>query len=266
MRPDWLVFSLRGPKAASAARAFALVLLLACAARAQTPPVTAGECKATPAPGTKADAVASKDDSVGIRIEVKGSGGEPLQRKRFFLLVNSPAGAGSYWSDAPRREDFMKGASPELRTWLAKYDCDTLYCPEYEAGFADAVKTVPEFKKAYDDGLRKYRSEKLALRWVTVNFPLKSLRTDYYRRKRTWLENTALKLGGTSSVVTDEKGVAVFANLKPGIYYVSNLAPFEKGRLLWVCAVTTPPSQPRLVYSVTVGMSAPKQQAAAPAK
>ena len=265
MRPGRLVFSLRGALALSTKAALTFVALLACAldASAQTP--NAGACKTVLPPGVKADAPVPAGEKVGILLVVTGPDGKPLQRKRFFLLERSVAPAVADAASAPRREDYLKGASPQLVEWLAKHDCDSLYCPEYEAEYAAAVKTVPEFKRAYDEGVRRYHSESLALRWVTVNFPLKDARTAYYKRKRAWLENTALKLGGAvASVMTDEKGKAYFTGLKPGSYYVSNLAPLEQGGLVWDCAVTTAPQLSRLLYSVTVELSAPKQQAAAP--
>ncbi|MCA1635193.1 MAG: hypothetical protein LC802_16245 [Acidobacteria bacterium] len=145
-------------------------------------------------------------------------------------------------------------------------DCDSLYCPEYEAEYAEAVKTVPEFKKAYEDGIKKYRNQKLALRWLMVNFPLKNVRTDYYKRKKAWLEQAAGKAGKVTSAMTDEKGVAIFTELKLRTYYVSNLVPLEDGNILWNCAVTVPPPVPRQLYSVTVEFSAPKATAAAATK
>jgi hypothetical protein len=241
--------------------AFVAVLACACAAAAQTP----GACKTTLPPGVKADAPVPAGEKVGIQLVALGPDGKPLQRKRFFLLGRSAAPAFADAPAAPRRADYLKGASPQLVEWLGRHDCDSLYCPEYEAEYAAAAKTVPEFRRAYEEGVRKYRSESLALRWITVNFPLKDARTAYYKRKRAWLENTALKLGGAvASVMTDEKGKAYFTGLKPGTYYVSNLAPLEPGGLVWDCAVTTAPQLSRLLYSVTVEMSAPKRQATPP--
>lgn len=263
MRPDRLVFSPRGARPTKAALALAALLACASASTAQTP--KAGACKNVLPPNVKADAPVPEGERVGLKIVVTGADGTPLQRKRFFLLEHGAAAAAADAPAAPRREDYMKGASPQLVEWLGEHDCDSIYCPEYESEYAAAVKSVPEFKKAYDDGLRKYRSESLALRWVTVNFPLKDARTAYYKRKRAWLESTAVKLGGAvGSVMTDEKGIAYFTNLKPGSYYVSNLAPLEAGGLVWDCAVKTAPQLSRLLYSVTVEMSAPKQQAAPP--
>jgi hypothetical protein len=117
---------------------------------------------------------------------------------------------------------------------------------------------VPEFKRAYDEGMRRYRSERLALRWITVDFPLKEARTEYYKRKKLWLETAARGAGALASVMTDEKGVGYLTNVKPGAYYVSNLLPLEGGQLLWDCSVTTAPQLSRLLYSVTVEMGAPK--------
>jgi len=253
MRPDRLVFSLPF--------SLALAVLFACAhAAAQTASPASGTCKVKTPEGMKIETPSSPGVTTGIKIVVKvpdGPDGKPVQRKRFYLLARS---AGSVdLATAPKREDFLQGASKQLLNWLDKHDCDSLYCPEYEAEYADAVKTVPEFKQAYDEGVRKYHNDKLALRWVMVNFPLKNVRTEYYRRKKAWLEQAAQKAGRVSSVMTDEKGIGYFTGVKLGSYYVSNLTPLDAGGLLWDCQVTAIPPIPKQLNSVTVELSAPKQ-------
>jgi hypothetical protein len=259
MRPDRLVFSLP--------RALAAALLLACAqtALAQTPAPVAGACKANTPEGLKVETPSSPNVTTGIRITVKGPDGQPVPRKRFFLLSRNVTATDTGLATAPKRADFLQGASKELRDWLAKHDCDSLYCPEYEAGYADAVKTVPEFKQAFADGQKKYHSDRLALAWVTDNFPLKNVRTEYYKRKKAWLDQAAQKAGSVSSVMTDEKGGAYFTGVKLGSYYISNLMPLEEGGVLWDCQVTAIPPIPRQLYSVSVEMSAAKP-ASAPSK
>ena len=240
------------PGAQSVALALGFLLIFASHARAQTP---AGTCKVNAPQGVKPEA--SADATTGIRLTVTGADGKPVQRKRFYLLERSAKASAEGTPAAPRREDFLQGASPPLREWLARHDCDTLYCPEYEAQYAEAVKTVPEFKRAYDEGLRKYGSERLALQWLTVNFPLRNVRTEYYMRKKAWLEDAARRAGKVSSVMTDEKGVAFFTGVRPRAYFVSNLAPLEGG-LVWACRVTAGPPIPKQLHSVTVEMSAAK--------
>jgi hypothetical protein len=249
MRPD------RHAANAVAGAALALCcLILAAQARAQTN--AAGACKVNPPQGVKPEAAAGQ--TTALRITAVGPEGKPVQRKRFYLLERSAKEAAlAGMPPAPRREEFLQGASTELRTWLARHDCDTLYCPEYEADYASAVKTVPEFRKAYEDGLRKYKSERLALEWLTVNFPLKNVRTEFYGRRKAWLEEAARRAGRVSSVMTDEKGVAFFTGVRPGAYFVSNLAPLEGG-LVWDCAVTALPPIPKQLHSVSLEMSAPK--------
>lgn len=249
----------------------ALVLLAAAVSVAQTAPPAAtaaspetphatpavGLCQAKPAQGAKAGGQPS--ETTGVRLDVKGADGKPLRRReRFYLLERSVREAAPDWSRAPRREEFLAGASPELRAWLARHDCDTLYCPEYEAEYEQAVGSVPEFKKAFADGLRKYRSRELALKWLTVNFPLKGARAEFYRRKRAWLEEAARRAGLVSSVMTDEKGTAYFLGVKPGRYFVSNLLP-EGAGVLWDCAVDVPPPVPKQLHSVTLDLTHKKQ-------
>lgn len=253
MRPDRLVFSLRG------ALALAALLLCANAAAAQAPAPAAGACKAATPQGVTPPPAPAPDATTGIRIVATGPNGKPLQRKRFYLLQRSARAATATFSAAPRQAEFLQGASPQLREWLSRHDCDSLYCPEYEAEYAEAVKTVPEFKSAYEEGRRKYHNDKLALRWVTVNFPLRNVRTEYYKRKRFWLDQAAQGAGKVASVMTDEKGAAYFTGVRPGSYYISNLLPFDEGGPVWDCQVTAPPPLPKQVHSVLVEMSAPKK-------
>jgi hypothetical protein len=249
-----------------------LCLFAAASARAQGAPPAAA-CQPSPTPVAvrpDADAAASAAtppaapaEAGGIRVFLLGADRKPLARKRLFLLERSAFGAGGPdWAAMPKRADYLKGASPQLREWLARRDCDSLYCPEFAAEFPEAVKTVPEFKRAYEEGLRKYRSERLALKWLAVNFPLKNVRTEYFRRKRAWLEDAGRKTGKVVSFMTDEKGRAVFTGFKPGDYYVSNLFPLEEGGPVWDCKVTTLPPHPRQMWALTYVLSAPARQSA----
>ena len=256
------MFSLRGVRAFATRAALAFVSAFVCAFSAQAQASRAGVCKTTLPPGVKAEAPSPSGVPVGIKLTVKDSSGSPVRRKRFFLLERSAASSVGADTPAPRREDFFKTASPELRKWLGQHDCDSLYCPEYEAEYGRAVEAVPEFRRAYDEGFRRYKNKSLALRWVTVYFPLQRERTEFYKSKKAWLEAASKRAGAVASVMTDETGTAYFTNLKPGSYYVSNLLPLGADGLLWDCAVTTAPQLSRLLYSVTVEMTAPKPAAA----
>lgn len=196
------------------------------------------------------------DPPAGVRIRVKNSEGNPIPRKRFFLLTASAEKSGLDWASVPAREAFLKSASAELRQWVEQYDCDTLYCPEFEAEFEAAKDTVPEFRQAYAEGLRRYKNPRLALRWLTINFPLKEARLGYYESKKRWLDAAARKAGAVASVMTDEKGEAYFVGVKTGSYYVSNLIPLEKGNFLWDAPVTIPPLLPGKLHSASVELNA----------
>jgi hypothetical protein len=230
-----------------------LCLISAANARAQVPP-PAASCQPTPTP-IAAKPAEAEAEAGGIRIFLYGADKKPLVRKRFYLLRRSAFSAGLDWASMPKRADSLQGASPQLREWLARHDCDSLYCPEFESEFPEAVKTVPEFKRAYDDGLRKYRNERLALKWLAVNFPLRNVRSDYFRRKRAWLDRAAGQAGKVVSFMTDEKGRAIFTGFKAGDYYISNLFPFEEGGPVWDCKVTTLPPNPRQMWAVTYVLS-----------
>lgn len=253
-------------------KAVMLSLLACCAlqgvARSQTiAPASSpafAECAVTPAPpdAKKLLAASAQEQTSGIRLVVKNADGKPVERKRFYLLTKDVQSAGLDWSDLPQRDEFTRGASQPLLEWLRRHDCDSLYCPEYEADYESAVKTVPEFRKAYEAGLRKYRNEKLALRWLMVNFPLRNVRTAYYKKKKAWLERAAARAGAVKSVMTGEKGDAYFTSVKTGTYYISNLMPLEQGRALWNCEVTVPPPLARQLHSVSVNFTVP--QASAP--
>jgi hypothetical protein len=244
--------TLRRTALTKAAMSSVIVLLCLGAARAQGAP-PAATCQPSPTPiAVKPDAAPAPTEAGGIRVFLFDAEKKPVARKRFFLLRRSAlAAAGPDWAAMPKRADYLQGASPQLREWLARHDCDSLYCPEFESEFPEAAKTVPEFKRAYDEGVRKYRNERLALKWLAVNFPLKNVRSEYFKRKRAWIEQAAQKTGRVVSFMTDEKGRAVFTGFPPGDYYISNLFPFEEGGPVWDCKVTTLPPNPRQMWAVT---------------
>jgi hypothetical protein len=228
------------------------VLLCAVAARAQASAPPVATCQPSPTPLVVKDAPAASEAG-GIRLFLFDAGKKPVARKRFFLLRQSPLATPGLinWLTMPKRADYLQGASPQLRDWLARHDCDSIYCPEFESEFPEAVKTIPEFKRAYEDGLRKYRSERLALQWLAVNFPLKNVRSEYFKRKRAWIEEAAQKTGRVVSFMTDEKGRAIMTGFPPGDYYISNLFPFEEGGPVWDCKVKALPPVPRQMWAVT---------------
>ena len=237
----------------------ALVSVLSLAAQesyAQQTPVAGAYTVTLAKPEDAKAEPGAQDPPSGVRIRVKDADGKPVARKRFFLLAKSAAQSGLDWSAVPSREEFLKGASPELRAWLARHDCDTLYCPEYVAEFAAARDSVPELRSAYAEGLRRYKSPKVALRWITVNFPLKDARTGFYEKKKAWLAEAARRAGVVASVMTDERGEAYFTGVKTGSYYVSNLFPLEPSRVVWDAPVKVPVAPPGKLHSVTVDLAA----------
>jgi hypothetical protein len=228
------------------------------AAEANPATTTVAEAKPSVSPAT-----AEEPETSNLRIVAKGVGGSALQRLRFYALRRSVAQVpGINLSSYPRRADYFKEVSKELRDLLEKHRCDTLYCPDLINQYESLTKTVPEFKKAYEIGLEKYGGrERLALDWLMVNFPRKNLRTEFYDSKRRWLEKVAEQAGAVASVMTNEKGEAFFMRLAPGLYHVSNLMPLEEGNLIWDCAVTVPPPSGKELHSATVTMTAPKEAA-----
>lgn len=247
------------PRRNAALALCSLCMLLAAAGRAdarQTAAPAYGSFNVTPKPEEVKSNPAAAAATSRVRIRVKDAEGKPVQRKRFYLLSGSAEAAGLDWPSVPARDEFFGGASPELREWLGRHDCDTLYCPEYEAAFGSAKEVVPEFRRAYAEGLRRYKSPRLALRWMTVNFPLKEIRTRYYDGKKDWLSRAAQKAGSVASVMTDEKGEAYFVGVRLGSYHVSNLIPLGVGRIVWDAPVSVPPLLPGKLHSVTVELTA----------
>ncbi len=192
----------------------------------------------------------------GVRIRVKGADGKPVARKRFYLTTKSLEQIVPDWSSVPKRKSFLEKASPELRAWIEAHDCDSLYCPEYEAAFETGKESVPELKSAYAEGLKRHRDARLAVGWIRVHFPLKELRLGYYQTKKGWLARTAQAAGVVASVMTDERGEAYFTGVKTGSYFVSNLIPIEQGNLVWSAPVTVPSLLPGKLHSATVELIA----------
>lgn len=186
-----------------------------------------------------------------IRLKVKFKSGEvtkELARKRFFLIKGSLDENKSLierfkQTEVMSRECYYrsKGASDALIKWLKDNDCDSVYCREVEAKYVTGSEAVPEFKAAYDKGLRDFKSPELARRWLTVNLAA-DIRDGYFNLKQQTI-NSLIKQAETASgksvlsIMTDRKGTAYLTDIEPGTYIVSNLvgSETESTRILWAC-------------------------------
>jgi hypothetical protein len=123
-----------------------------------------------------------------------------------------------------------------LIKWLKENDCDSIYCREIEEKYLDGNEAVPEFKTAYQMGLREFKTAELARRWLTVNVPA-DLRDGFYNEKERAINGLIAPAVTTISVMTDRKGTAYLTDIEPGTYTISNLVGSEtsKSSIVWAC-------------------------------
>ena len=186
-----------------------------------------------------------------LRLKIKYKSGEAtreLSRKRFFLIKGSLEENKSLIDKIKQtatisRECYYrsKGASEALIKWLNENDCESLYCREIEEKYLRGNEAVPEFKAAYDLGLREFKSPELARGWLTVNLPAE-LRDGFYKQKQELINGLLKQVEETTrtkvmSVMTDRKGTAYLTDIEPGVYTISNLvaSETEKTSILWAC-------------------------------
>ena len=203
------------------------------------------------APGLTAHTQTPAANRGAIRLKVKFKSGDvtrELARKRFFLIKGSLDENKSLidrikQTEVMSRECYYrsKGASAALIRWLKESDCDSVYCREVEEKYVTGSEAVPEFKAAYDEGLRDFKSPELARRWLTVNLAA-DIRDGYYNLKQQTI-NSLIKQAETASgrsvlsVMTDRKGTAYLTDIEPGTYIISNLvgSETESTRIFWAC-------------------------------
>ena len=176
-----------------------------------------------------------------IRLKVKFKSGDvtkELARQRFFLIKGSLEENKSLiekikQTEVTSRECYYrsKGASEALIKWLKGNDCDSVYCREIEEKDVAGNEAVPEFKTAYDKGLRDFKSPELARRWLTVNLS-DDIRSGFYNQQQRVIEALIAQAESSSktrvlSVMTDRKGTAYLTDIEPGTYVVSNLVGSE---------------------------------------
>jgi hypothetical protein len=209
-----------------------------------------------------ADAVLIRAQTVGSievngRVRIAGKQ-EKLVRKRFYLFrggleANRALVDRIKATTVVSRECFFcsQNASPELIAWLRSQDCESPFC---RAISANDAKTVPEFKTAYESGLKKYRGkDNIALEWLTTSLP-PGLVNGFYRQRKTATDTALGGVRAMQSAMTDSVSVkALFVDVpvklegsaKTEAYLISNIIPIEfQGKsYLWACEVDVAPSR-----------------------
>ena len=185
---------------------------------------------------------------VSGRVKIEGKA-ERLERKRFYLLrggldENKNLIEKLKTADLVSRDCFYSqlNASPQFICWLKKKKCESPYCGEIEK---TAIETVPEFKTAYQKGLRQFGNRPaIAEKWLTTNLA-PPFREGFYLKQKSLLENILSGVKPLQSAMTDTVSVkAIFIDIplnlngkKAETFLVSNLLPMEVGdkSYIWAC-------------------------------
>jgi hypothetical protein len=208
------------------------------------------ECRA-PASQSQARGV------IRLRVRPKINGAEKgLSRKRFFLIKGSLQDHQKLLESinrplVPARDCYYQSinATKELRAWLKAGDCDSVYCREIEQKYVEGAQAVPEFRAAYEKGLKEFGSRELARQWLTNNLP-EEVRLGYYKLKQEATGAFIKQAEETShakvmSVMTDRKGTAYFTGVEPATYLITNIVASETGSTpaIWVCEYVMKPDR-----------------------
>ena len=186
-----------------------------------------------------------------IRLKIRfkfDAGTRELPRKRFFLIKGTLAENQTFidkikQTSVSSRDCYYRshGASEPLIKWLNDNDCESVFCREIEEKYVSGSEAVPEFKAAYDQGLKDFKAPELARRWLTVNLPAE-LREGFYNQRRDAINALISQAESTThakvmSVMTDRKGTAYLTDIDPGTYTISNLlgSDINGHSVLWIC-------------------------------
>ena len=194
----------------------------------------------------------SPQNAVGVvRLKVRyksAEGTKDVPRKRFFLLPGSLEQNRALLDriktlNESSRECYYRshGASASLIKWLKDNDCETLYCREIDEKYVSGPEAVPEFQKAFEQGLNELKNREVARRWLTNYLPA-DLRSGFYDERQKAIQallsgTEATTKPNVMSIMTDRKGTAYLTNIEPGTYTISNIVASEtdKSSITWIC-------------------------------
>lgn len=185
---------------------------------------------------------------VAGRVRVAGKI-EKVSRKRFYLFRGGLE-VNKALVDRLRNAEYTSKdcyycktkASPEFIAWLKAQDCESPYC---RAISEEDTKTVPEFRAAYQKGLKQFRNKPdVARTWLTTNLT-PNIREGFYNQQKSTIDKLLGGIKPIQSTMTDSVSVrAIFIDIpilsgKAEKFMISNIVPAEIGGkgIVWACEV-----------------------------
>lgn len=197
--------------------------------------------------GALGQAAPSGKGALTVVGKAKGVKIQTLKKTRFYLFrgsleANRPLIEKLKAAKVTSRDCFYcrLKASAEFMEWLKTGDCESAHCREITS---EDIARVPEFKAAYQKGLKMFsKKPDLARKWLVTSLE-PGFRTGFYVDRKKALGPFRRDVVQTAMTDNSNTALAYFSGIplegENEKFVYTNLLPFEVGEksYVWICEV-----------------------------